>query len=209
MKTRLMTSVLATVVGMGIIASAQAQSGFHFPVGFAYTQGGHDVNSKLADAYQADWQAKYGPVTEDRINIPLGLTFSPYYSWYNGFGAGLDLGPTLFMVGTLKNGFGSVDDTKFSYIIPIGADIRYNFFASHKVSPYVRVGVKYPIAGGDDIGSSQPGPFAAVGVEFWRTRRIGMAAEVGYDASKVKIESVQGSEHVTFAGFTAGLSVLF
>lgn len=200
----------AALLGIGLMVPARAEAGFRFPVGIAYSQGGYNANDRLADAYQADWQAQYGnTVTVDKINIPIGLTFNPYYEWNNGLGAGIDIGPTLFMAGTLNYSYGGTADTKFSYIVPIGASVRYTLFRSKNISPYVRVGFRYPIAGGDNIGSSQPGPFASLGVEFWRTKRIGMAVEVGYDASEVKIESVQGSRRTTFAGFTAGVSAVF
>lgn len=208
--TGLTSLAFATVFGIGLMAPTQAEAGFHFPVGIVYSQGGHDAINRLADAYEADWSAQYGTVvTVDKINIPIGLTLDPYYEWNNGLGVGVDIGPTLFMEGTLKNAFGTSSDTKFSYIVPVGASVRYTLFRTKNISPYVRVGVRYPFAGGDNIGSPQPGPFVSLGVELWHTKRIGMAAEVGYDASEVKIESVQGSERTTFAGFTAGLSVVF
>lgn len=192
------------------MASPRAKAGFKFPVGITYSQGAHNVINRLADAYQADWQAQYGgAVTVDKINIPIGLTLNPYYEWNNGLGVGLDVGPTLFMAGTLKDAFGGISDTKFSYIVPVGASVRYTFFNTKNISPYVRVGVRYPFAGGDDIGSPQPGPYASVGIEFWHSKSVGAALEVGYDASKVKITSVQGSKRTTFAGFTAGVSVVF
>jgi hypothetical protein len=53
-----------------------------------------------------------------------------------------------------------------------------------------------------------------VGVEFWRTKRVGMSFEVGYDASEIKVkyttlEGANLSKNVTFGGFMAGLSVVF
>jgi hypothetical protein len=237
MKTRCWVSfLLATVAGFGIQASAQtgggvqyqipatAQSpaqtregfptaGFHFPVGLTYSSGAYDVADKLLDAYEADWEAEYGVgIDTDRIIIPVGLTFNPYYEWKSGFGIGLDVGPTIFVAGSLEVSGGGYDDedTKFSYVIPVGASVRYTFLRDRNVSPYVRAGVRYPIAGGDNIDSSQVGPFGAIGVEFWRNRAIGMALEVGYDGSEVTVEADNGSkDEVTCAAWTVSLSVLF
>ena len=73
----------------------------------------------------------------------------------------------------------------------------------------MRAGVRYPFAGGDNVGSSELGPFGAVGVELWRARKVSMGLEVGYDGSSINVQSVKGSSRVTFSGLTAGLFVRF
>jgi hypothetical protein len=81
----------------------------------------------------------------------------------------------------------------------------------------VRAGFKYPFAGGNNLESSQMGAFGAVGVEFWRTKRVGVSLEAGYDSSEIKVKytgqiNYPGetfSEKVTCPGFTVALCVVF
>ncbi len=180
---------------------------FHFPVGVAFGYGIHEAADKLFDMYE-----NAGFVVDDRIEIPFGLTFNPYYELDNGLGFGLGLGPTAFITvreDTFNGPFVEHED-RFSYAIPIGADVRYTFWRDRTISPYLRVGFRYPIAGGDNIESPKFGPFGAIGAEFLRTKTIGFAFEVGYDASQITVKGpLNQKADVTFAGFTAGLSVVF
>ena len=100
--------------------------------------------------------------------------------------------------------------------MPVGGFVRYTPWPESKVSPYVRVGVKYPFAGGDNFESSQAGAFGAVGLEFWRTKKVGVSLEAGYDTSEINVKytgqnKLAGnfSEKVTLPGFTVALSVVF
>jgi hypothetical protein len=134
----------------------------------------------------------------------------------------LSLGPTAFFnvhediyggPGGPPGGPNGGHDDKFSYIVPVGADLRYTFLRYHDISPYVKVGIRYPIAGGDNLSSSsRPGPYGAVGVEFMRSRRISYGVEFGYDGSEVTVKGVgtfSQSSKVTYSGFTGSLFVLF
>jgi hypothetical protein len=209
MKRRYFKWTLAILIGLGLQASTRAGS-FHFPVGLSYASGIQDAADKLFDYYKLD----YSDV--DRFDIPIGLTLNPYYEWDNGLGVGVSVGPTafIFVDEQYYNGNSTWDNTKFSYAVPIGGFVRYTLFRDRTIAPYVRVGVRYPLAGGDNLESSQVGQFGAVGVEFWRTKKVGMSIEVGYDASeiKVKYKTLGGanlSQNVTFGGFMAGLSIVF
>ncbi len=179
---------------------------FRFPVGISYGQGIYDAADKVFDLYEAD-----GYYLDDKIIVPVGLTLSPYYEWDTGIGAGVTLGPTAF-IAVQEEYFGDYysDETRFSYIIPIGADLRYTFLRDRTVSPYVKVGFRYPIAGGDNVDSSEIGAYGAVGVEFFRDKAIGMAFEIGYDSSQVTLKSPSGiKDEVTFTGLTITLSAVF
>src|SRR5207302_2215664 len=73
--------------------------------------------------------------------------------------------------------------------------LRYTFLRDRDVSPYVKVGGRYPIAGGDNISSSsRPGPYGGVGVEFLRSKRISYGIEFGYDASQVRVKNARSEE---------------
>jgi hypothetical protein len=206
----------AATIGFAVQSSAHAEGQFHFPVGICYASGIQDATDKLFDFYKSDG------FDVTRIDIPVGLTLNPYYEWntsIGAIGAGVTVGPTAFVMVDEKtvSYYGSSSDTfKFSYAVPVGGFIRYTPWPKATVAPYVRGGVKYPFAGGDNLESSQVGPFGAVGIEFWRTKRIGMSIEVGYDASEIKVKYTgqyllagTRSQNVTFSGFTAGLSILF
>ncbi len=199
------TAVLS-LIGLCLPLSVYAGH-FRFPVGISYGQGIYDASDKVFDLYEKD-----GYYLDDKYIIPVGLTLSPYYEWDTGIGAGVTLGPTAF-IAVQEEYFGDYyyDETRFSYIIPIGADLRYTFLRDRTVSPYVKVGFRYPIAGGDNVDSSEIGAYGAVGVEFFRDKAIGMAFEIGYDSSKVTLESPSGTfrDEVTFTGLTITLSAVF
>jgi hypothetical protein len=193
----------AAMAALGLTVSTQAGE-FKFPVGIAYTQGAFDVIDKLDETWNY----------EDKFVWPVGLTFNPYYEFDFGLGIGLNFGPATFIVVDMyswDNYYDYDNDTRFSYIVPIGADVRYTFLRKKSVSPYVRVGIRYPIAGGDDIDSSTPGPFGAVGVEFWRNKSVGLAVEVGYDGSQVEVIGKGGTrrDDVTYSGFMVSIQAVF
>jgi hypothetical protein len=209
MKTRCAKWTVAMLIGLGFQPSTQAGS-FHFPVGVSYASGIEDATDKLADFYRQDG------FHVDRIDVPFGLTLNPYYELDNGLGAGVSVGPTafIFVDEKLYGNESYSDTTRFSYAVPVDGFVRYTLFRDRTIAPYVRVGVRYPLAGGDNLESSHVGPFGAVGVELWRTRKVGMSFEVGYDASEIRVkyttlEGANLSRNVTFGGFMAGLSVVF
>jgi hypothetical protein len=212
--------VLAIVISAAIQNSAHAAGRFQFPIGLTYSKGAQDAMDKILDLYEWEWEYKYGvdDIDTTRIQIPIGLSLCPYYEWdlgsQIGLGLGGNVGPTTFVFGILdyEDSYGGSDlDTRFSCIIPVGMDVRCTFFNRKNASPYVRVGFRYPIAFGDNIESSRPGVFGAVGVEFWRTKAVGMGLEVGYDNSVVKLDFLDQYHYkdVTVAGLTASLFVVF
>jgi hypothetical protein len=209
MKTRYVVCVIAVLGSFCLRQSVQAGQ-FFFPVGLSYSYGSQQATDKLADFYSNDG------FSVDKTSVPIGLSFNPFYEWDNGLGVGLSLGPTAFLVvdEDINSGSTHTDTTRFSYAVPFGGFVRYTLFRDKTVSPYVRVGVKYPFAGGDNLEAANVGPFGVVGVDLWRNHKVGMCVEVGYDASQVRVKytTTAGnslSDKVTFAGFTATLSVLF
>jgi hypothetical protein len=215
MRTSLAASLaVASFVGLNLPSPAHAEGQFHFPVGISYASGIQKVTDKLYDFYTADGYEV------DKIVIPVGLVLNPYYEWetsFGGVGAGVSVGPTSFvLVDEVTFGGGtSTDNVHFSYAVPVGAFVRYTPWPKATASPYVKVGFKYPFAGGDNLEASQTGVAAAVGVEFWRTKAVGMSFEVGYDSSQLKVKytgpisGISYSDKVTSPGFTAALSVVF
>jgi len=159
-----------TVAGMGPSSSAHVEGRFYFPVGIAYSSGIHTATDKLFDLYKQDG------FDVTRVDIPVGLILNPYYEWQTsigGIGAGVTVGPTMFIVVDEKTdyGYGSSDNVKFSYVVPVGAFVRYTPWPKATFAPYVRGGVKYPFAGGDNLESSSVGGFGAVGLNSGAPRR--------------------------------------
>jgi hypothetical protein len=209
MRTRRIICVVVVLSGFCLPWSAPAGQ-FFFPVGLSYSYGSQQATDKLADFYRNDG------FNVDTTSVPIGLSFNPFYEWDNGLGVGLSLGPMAFLAvdENIYYGLAHTDTTRFSYAVPFGGFVRYTLFRDKTVSPYVRVGVKYPFAGGDNLEAANVGPFGVVGVDLWRHHKVGMSVEVGYDASQVRVKytTTAGnslSDKVTFAGFTATLSVLF
>lgn len=204
MNARSVRHVLPTLLIAGLSWSVSAGQ-WRFPVGLSYSQGIWDASDKIFDLYEdAGWHV------DDRTIVPVGLTFSPYYEWDCGFGAGLSLGPAAFIFVDEQNDYyyyhHDHDDYEVSAIVPIGADVRYTFFRDRVVSPYLRVGIRYPIVGGHNVDGSEPGPFGAVGLTWWRDKAIAMGVEFGYDASEVTVKGPDGTKkEVTFGGFMAGV----
>jgi hypothetical protein len=170
-------------------------------VGLTYANGAYDLNDKLKESLHEQGYA----VTDDFV-WPVGLTLNPRVEFPCGFGVGAAFGPTEF-IEVKREGC----DDDLSYILPVGAYLQYSLRRDRDVSPYVRVGFRYPFTGGDFLKDGTVGPFGAVGVEFLRQKRIAFGVEVGYDASEVKVTAGAGraDKKIKPIGFNASLFVLF
>ena len=179
-------------------------------MGFSYASGNYTANKKLFDLYERDG------FDVTRFNIPIGLVLNPYYEWITpvgGIGAGVSVGPTAMLLVNEQTGYNN--DYNFSWVVPVGLFARYAPWPKATVSPYVRAGFKYPFAGGN-FESVDAGASVAVGVEFFRNKRVGMSLEAGYDSSKINVKYtgqnlISGTvqEAVTLPGFTVALAVAF
>jgi hypothetical protein len=211
---------------------------FFFPVGVGISSGHFDVFDKIKDLYRSSgFQVHdstlvplgitFSPYYEFNCGLGVGLSLGPtaffeVHEENNGFG-GPGGGQGQFGQGgqgQMGQGGqpgqgppqGSHPVDKFSYIVPVGADVRYTFLRSCDVSPYVKLGVRYPIAGGDNLGDGRPGPYGGIGAELFRTHRIAGGLEFGYDASRVRVNGpngFSGTSRVTYSGFTGSLYFLF
>jgi hypothetical protein len=212
----LTTGTLAALAGLAMqttILAADPESGgvkFMFPVGLTYVNGAFDLNDALEDSLEAN-----GYTVTDNFVWPVGLSFNPRVEFPFGLGVGLALGPAEFLVVDKDNNGDDDDfdndDVNVSFSVPVGGYLQYNFLRDKTVSPYARVGVRYPITGGDYIKSGSVGAFVAVGVEFYRTKKVGFGAEVGYDWSEVEVSAgpVGGEHTVKPIGFNVSIFALF
>ncbi|MDN5850051.1 MAG: hypothetical protein L0H63_10515 [Nitrococcus sp.] len=159
---------------------------WRFPVGLSYANGIYDVK----DAVEKNTSVSVYTV------IPVGLSFHPYVEFTDiGLGVGASFGPAKLLVGDLT-----------SYIVPVGADVRYTLFRNSNVSPYVRGGLRYSLAGGDFLSSGDPGFFAAGGIEFFRAQGgVCLGIEAGYDASEIEVDIGSRSRAVKPGALTISL----
>ena len=168
---------------------------WRFPVGITYASGIKDV----LDAMDANHRF------DDTFNWPVGLTLHPYVEFDFGLGIGASVGPiSLYMVDT-------VFDTSVSYIVPLGLDARYTFLRDTNVSPYVRAGFRYNVAGGDFLNQGDPGFLGAVGVEFLRRKAVSLGVEFAYDSSTVEVAAGRfgGQTSVKPSKFMIGVYAVF
>jgi len=212
MRTNHLTNCsLAALLGLGFhtsVLAADADTGgvkFRFPLGLTFANGAYDLNDKLEDSFRANGYT----ITDDFV-WPVGIAFNPRVEFPFGLGVGVALGPTQFL-GVETSGDNDSEDTNLNFIAPVGAYLQYNLLRDKKVSPYARVGFRYPFTGGDYIKSGSVGPFVAAGVEFYRTEKIGFGVEVGYDWCEVKVSAgpAGGEQTVRPIGFKVSAYVLF
>ncbi len=197
---------LVILLTLSLPVAGQCQV-FHFPVGLVYVSGAQDVVDKMKENY----------FLRDDTLWPVGVAFNPYLEFKNGLGIGAAIGPAIFMsVESNRNGDRHDDHDSFNYIIPVGLDLRYTFIKKGDVTPYVKAGFRYPIAGGDYFRSSRIGAFGALGMEFLRTKRVSIGLEVSYDDSKIEVKAGEfgarpntRDQEVTSGGFMIGVFAVF
>jgi len=212
-----MAALVGLAIHMSCLAAGVEAGGvkFLFPVGLTYVNGAFDMNDKLEDSFEAN-----GYTVTDNFVWPVSLSFNPRVEFPFGLGVGLALGPPEFIfVDTHEHDYYYYhdhdyyddDDVNVSFSMPVGGFLQYSFLRDKTVSPYARVGVRYPITGGDYIKSGSVGPFVAVGVELYRSEKIGFGAEVGYDWSEVKVSAgpVGGEHTVRPIGFNVSVFAVF
>ncbi|MEW6379704.1 MAG: hypothetical protein AB1611_08845 [bacterium] len=104
------------------------------------------------------------------------VSFHPYVQFDFGLGVGGGIGPIMVIAG----------DASFVNF-PLKLDVRYAI-PRISVSPYVRAGLSYHAASGDYVDRSKPGVFAAVGVEFLRTKKVGFGFELSFYQAEIEFE---------------------
>jgi hypothetical protein len=195
---------LACAVTLGLQTRALADAGFNFNLGLNYVDGINEVSDGLKDIYKAT-----GTTLEEDIVVPVGLTLNPYYEFESGLGIGGIVGPASLIA--IQQVGGTVDDTDISYIIPVGAEVRYTLLRDKALSPYVKAGFRYPIVSGPNVDSSNLGFFGAAGVGFFNAKAVGFGFEIAYDTSEVTLvrPNTTATKDVKYPGVTAGLFIRF
>jgi len=200
----LLTSFGAPFVSGAAIIPSPAYSSveYHVEGGLTYTSGVENVLNQMEKNFGFD----------RRFDWPIGIKLSGYVKYPSGFAFGGSLGPCVFIsVEDRNHHYRYNNDTQTNYIIPVSADVRYFLPKNGFLVPYVRLGVSYPIAGGDNLGAGTPGPVGAVGAHVWEQRIMAVGVEAGYDASKVKVKSgyLHDAEKVRSTEFTLSVFASF
>lgn len=172
-------SVLMVLVTAGLAQAGQ----WRFPVGLAYVSGAHEMTKTFEDNLGA-----LGYLVDDSSEWPVGVAFQPYYLFDSGIGIGGGFGPFMYVRAESLN----TDDSYDLYAMPVNLSLRYVFLPSSNISPYIRTGVSYHIAGGDWVKSKEVGFVGGVGVEFFRKNKVGAGIEIAYDSSTITLEKLQG-----------------
>jgi hypothetical protein len=179
-----MSCRIAALTGLAIvvagISSAPARdrdtSGFHVGPQLSYTSGVKDV----MDLYEANSGG------EAKLLLPVGLAFAADYQWASGLRADIGFGPIFYLGDTSSGSYGS----GLNYFeAPLTATVGYTVASSASIALYARGGVAYHIATGTYKEGSEPGLFAAGGVEFARRSAVRFYVEAAIDKSKVEFAS--------------------
>ncbi|MCB9913174.1 MAG: hypothetical protein H6827_09280 [Planctomycetes bacterium] len=189
-------NIFLSVVGVATVClvAKPARAGgidWRFPIGITYANGFQDVGDAIDE----------NPGVDVEYVLPVGISLRPYAELTDiGLGFGVSVGPAMLGVG----------DYSF-YAVPLGVDVRYTFFRKSKVAPYVVVGARYAVAGGDFVGSGDMGFFGGVGVELFRRPRGGVALglEVGYDSSTIDVQVGNTTREVEPIGWNASVHAVF
>lgn len=162
---------IAIVFFMFNIGTATA-SEWRFPVGLAYTSGVKDVIDHFEDNLRAT-----GFTTEKVAEVPIGVSFQPYYEFDSGMGIGFGFGPSTVITG----------DVDF-FNLPVNFCLRYTIAPESSNAVYIKAGISGNIASGDYVENTQTGFLGALGVEFMREKAVGFGFEVGYASSTIEFE---------------------
>jgi hypothetical protein len=173
---------------LAIQVQARGLDEWHFGGQLSYVSGISDVTDLYEKNYNATNTYTYVKI---HLLIPVGIQFAANYQWKTGLRADFGVGPAFYMSSSdssnNSNNYAHVD--LHHYEVPVSATIGYSFAPHADVSPYLRAGFAYHIAGGTYYEGSTPGLFAAAGIEFSRTHAVRYVLEAALDKSKVEFDN--------------------
>jgi hypothetical protein len=202
---------------IALFPSTRAAVDWRFPVGIGFAAGAYEVKDALGSLGGGSTWLYQNYDYDDEV-LPACLVFHPYAEFDFGLGIGLDIGPmTLhWIVEEYDDGYDVFADREsesgLGIVLPIGASVRYTFLRAGNVSPYARLGVQYPLVNGGHLEQGMPGALGAVGVEFFRKKRVSLGVEVAYDSSEIEVEvdtHPAGSQEVKPNGLTISIFAVF
>jgi outer membrane protein W len=170
---RVVGVVLLFISAMCCFNPCQAAE-WNFPVGISYVSGMSDV----VDLYEDNLEAE-GYIVDTSWENPIGVSFQPYVQLENGLRIGGGVGPVAAIINSEASFFN----------VPINVSAGYTFLSEADMSPYVRLGLSYHLAGGEYVESVSPGIIAGVGFDFKRNSRIGFGVDLSYDSCEIEFEN--------------------
>lgn len=165
-----MRVVAAAVLLFAFAGSAQA---VEWRLGVSYASGVSDVADLYEDNLRLD-----GREADVDLKLPIGVAASFVYDWTTQWRTDVGVGPIFAISGDVEH-----------LEVPLSVTMGYNFMPYSRYSPYVRGGVIYHFADGDQYDSSTPGLYLAVGVDFTH-----FTFELATDQSKVKFDRLRCPE---------------
>ncbi|MFA5073054.1 MAG: outer membrane beta-barrel protein [Nitrospirota bacterium] len=183
MKKSIMIIAALMIVVLLLICNFAYAGQWRFPVGVAYSTGFYKMTNVVEDNLHA-----MGYSVEKKSQWPVGLTFQPYYEFDNGLGIGGGFGPFMYLKAE------SPSESYSLYAMPVNLSLRYAFLPSSNISPYIRSGISYHIAGGDFVKSKEVGFLVGIGTEFFRKKKVGFGFEFAVDTSSVNMTKYYNSD---------------
>jgi len=188
----------------------QAGGDMKFPIQITYVSGLSDVYDLYIDNLEEE-----GYIISSDFNIPIAISFHPYFEFDFGLRIGGGIGPLmLVLVG------GDADATYFD--APLNIHAGYTIIPRSPVSPFVKTGFVYHLNSGEYLKSSTPGLLLGGGIDFLRTKRVSFGFEIAKDFSEVIFEDLtdggynyqtgqweEGEKKINTGGLTVGIFVRF
>ncbi|MDA3894829.1 MAG: outer membrane beta-barrel protein [Desulfobacteraceae bacterium] len=168
---------LTLMMIMTVFSTTAMAVDWRFPLEITYMSGFSDV----VDYYE------YKTGGDASWNLPVGLAFGPYVQFDHGSMIGGKLGPLAYIsVDCIGYGCDGADESYFD--VPLKLYYGFTFIPKANISPYVKAGLSYHIISADSVDDSSPGFYGAVGVEFMRTRAVGLGLEIAYDTAELNMD---------------------
>lgn len=171
------TAAVSLVVVLASAASV-ARAEWAIGPGVSYASGISDV----LDVYERNLLARPGVVDVDTVSIPIGFGLFSRYQADSGLRFDAGVGPAFITLGVESDSVGDADH----FELPVYATVGYTFSPGSDRSAYARAGLAYHIVSGDFEVGSDPGLFAAVGMELGRDDGSPWGFEVSIDDSTVE-----------------------
>jgi hypothetical protein len=186
MKLKLVVGVMvAGALCAGTSGAAEDSSGLELRL--TYIPAVQDIGDWYEDYLERD-RGGWVKVEADVSVFPVGLSMAYRWDMASVIDGGFiyaDLGPAAVMFG----------DASF-WMIPIGGGVGYEVARESAQSFYGKLGLRYPLAGGDAVDGSSPGLLLAGGMEFAKSDSRLWFVEAAFDTSTINFDDDDKSKDI-------------